>query len=81
MIVVELDVFSGRPNPRWQLSPREIRELVDRVTADRSILLPRNANTGGLGYRGFIIEHSGEADRCAGRRDPPTLREVLPGAS
>jgi hypothetical protein len=62
MIVVQLDVFSGRPNPRWQLSAREIRDLVDRVTADRSILLRRDADTGGLGYRGFIIEHSGEPD-------------------
>lgn len=62
MIVVQLDVFSGRPNPRWSLSPAELRTLVDRVSSDRRVLLPRDADTGGLGYRGFIVEHTGEDD-------------------
>jgi len=74
MIVVQLDVFSGRPNPRWRLSSREIRDLVERVTADRSVLLPRNAVTGGLGYRGFIIEHTGEPDAWSRAGLPPAAR-------
>jgi hypothetical protein len=60
MITVQLDVFSGRPNPRWTLTPRQARELAERVQAERAILRPRDAEAGGLGYRGFIIEQSGE---------------------
>jgi hypothetical protein len=74
MIVVQLDVFSGRPNPRWQLSAREVRELVDLVAADRSVLLPRDADTGGLGYRGFIIEHADGSDAWSRAGLPPAAR-------
>jgi hypothetical protein len=55
MYSVELDIFSGRPNPSWILSDSEERELIDRVMADKSLMLPISADTGGLGYRGYII--------------------------
>lgn len=58
---VELDVFSGRPNPRWRLdarSSRELRQLEDRLTASTSA----PADPPALGYRGFSY-----AD-AAGRR-------------
>jgi hypothetical protein len=52
---VELDAFSGRPNPRWQLSIEEARELSARLgdleTADGAKLPDV-----GLGYRGFYID-------------------------
>jgi hypothetical protein len=51
-MLVELDVFSGRPNPRWQLdehSTRELRRLQSRLTV--STLAPPEPP--GLGYRGF----------------------------
>lgn len=54
MITVELDIFSGNPNPRWALSDREANDLLDRVMADRSLASPPQ-NVGGLGYRGFVI--------------------------
>jgi hypothetical protein len=49
---VELDVFSGRPNPKWSLSTDKIRELVARLRR-----LPRGGHQepGELGYRGFLI--------------------------
>jgi hypothetical protein len=50
---VELDVFSGRPNPAWDLSPDEEAELARLIAG-----LPpsrRSLDEGGLGYRGFVI--------------------------
>src|SRR5689334_10274820 len=55
MLQVELDVFSGRPNPKWILSPKEEKELLDRVHADPKIMLPVAATNGRLGYRGYVV--------------------------
>src|SRR5207248_1561861 len=56
-----LDVFSGRPNPSWELTPQEAQELVKRLTG----LVPANRAPaqGGLGYRGFTIANP---DKVAG---------------
>ena len=74
MISVQLDVFSGRPNPRWTLSPRQSRELVERIQADPRVLLPRDAETVGLGYRGFVVEHLSEGDAWSRAGLPATAR-------
>ena len=77
MLEVELDVFSGVPNPTWTLSPRQEASLYERLRADsRQIssatkLSPRL----GLGYRGLIVRRiktdDGPWDRAlAGRRTP-----------
>lgn len=55
MFEVTLDIFSGRPNPTWILSEKEETELIDRVMADTSIVMPLSATNGELGYRGYII--------------------------
>lgn len=51
---VEVDVFSGRPNPEWTLTPSEVNELNQLVQA-----LPTDTGEGtpkeGLGYRGLIV--------------------------
>lgn len=52
-MLVELDVFSGRPNPRWELdepSTKKLRHLHSRLTATRQT----PAEPPGLGYRGFL---------------------------
>jgi hypothetical protein len=54
MITVELDIFSGNPNPRWTLTNEEAKELMDRALADPSLTLPPKS-VGGLGYRGFTV--------------------------
>ncbi len=48
-----LDVFSGRPNPSWELTPQDAKELARRLTS----MAPasRAPAEGGLGYRGFTI--------------------------
>ena len=51
---VELDVYSGRPNPTWPLSEDQAQEFLARLAA-----LPVAQQSGefydGLGYRGFIV--------------------------
>ncbi|SRR5258707_10349679 len=50
---VILDVFSGRPNPSWELTLQEVSELARRLT--NLTLTTRIPTEGGLGYRGFTI--------------------------
>ena len=55
-VEVELDIFSGRPNPAWALSPAEAAAFLARLrelppAAPRALL-------GQLGYRGFIVDVS-----------------------
>ena len=55
-MLVELDIFSGRPNPRWRLSDAEaarVRELIDALAPAPNSALPEPP---GLGYRGFRID-------------------------
>lgn len=51
---VELDVFSGRPNPSWDLTSQEEQEFLSRLRS-----LPTGAGSGTiadkLGYRGVIV--------------------------
>jgi len=57
MLEVELDVFSGMPNPTWVLSKRQEAALYERLSAEPSQISPLAPSDGrfGLGYRGLII--------------------------
>ncbi|MEV4891975.1 hypothetical protein AB0K48_21585 [Nonomuraea sp. NPDC055795] len=75
MLHIELDVFSGRPNPHWKLTAREERELIDRLKANRSGLRSVNDVESKLGYRGMVVT----ADRSSQERLtasglPPSFR-------
>ena len=51
---VELDIFSGVPNPTWDLDDAEADSFMKQLAA-----LPRAAPrqfSGKLGYRGFIVQ-------------------------
>src|SRR5271168_1368039 len=51
---VELDIFSGMPNPTWILTNDEAGSFVKQLAA-----LPRASArklSGNLGYRGFIVQ-------------------------
>ena len=61
-IAVELDAFSGRPNPTWTLPPELARTVSDALSDSRSDA-PALAVPGNLGYRGFIIRHEGQEVR------------------
>src|SRR5947199_6619229 len=66
MLQVELDIFSGRPNPKWILTPNDERKLVDRIQSDPSLVIPASTRVGGLGYRGYIIEVLKDAETRKG---------------
>jgi len=62
-MIVELDLFSGRPNPRWELDDRSataLRRLQSTLRpADRAPAEPP-----GLGYRGFSYVDGAESGRA-----------------
>lgn len=52
-VEVELDIFSGMPNPTWVLMNDEADSFLKQLAAE-----PRTAArklSGNLGYRGFIV--------------------------
>src|SRR5437762_3330938 len=57
---VELDAFSGRPNPEWQLTDQQSAEFLLRLRS----LKPRGGPSISfdvLGYRGFVVRARDEA--------------------
>jgi hypothetical protein len=72
---VTLAVYSGRPDPTWALSEREVEEL--RRLLDRGLRTPlREApKPPGLGYAGFVIENE------AGARGIPRRLQVYRGVA
>ena len=56
MLKIELDVFSGRPNPTWQLDDAQTMELL-ALLADLPTAMQRQAEP--LGYRGFLVYRPG----------------------
>lgn len=55
-VTVTLHVFSGRPDPTWELSSPQAQELVDRLAKMHTTTLSKPPGlVGRLGYRGFSI--------------------------
>jgi len=57
-IEVELDVFSGRPNPRWTLDDEHAKTVLAALKAENPTTVPATAPAR-LGYRGFILHIQG----------------------
>ena len=56
MLEVELDIFSGMPNPTWVLSkPRRGRCMNSLLEPNQISPLTTTAKRLGLGYRGLIV--------------------------
>jgi len=57
MLEIELDIFSGMPNPTWVLSQRQEKTLYELLKAEPAqISAPTAMGTRlGLGYRGVIV--------------------------
>jgi hypothetical protein len=60
LVEVELDIFSGMPNPTWVLTNAEADSFMKQLAA----LSPTSARelSGNLGYRGFIVRVMQGAD-------------------
>ena len=79
MFEVELDIFSGRPNPRWTLTATEEAELLTRLL-DRSVpIAPMTITDGKLGYRGFLVRATGSTATALETRGLPTGFRVRDG--
>jgi hypothetical protein len=79
MFEVELDIFSGRPNPRWTLDGREEAEFTERIL-DGSVPMVAPSDTDGyLGYRGFVITATGATGQTLAARGLPTSFRVRDG--
>lgn len=69
---VEIDLFSGRPNPVWELTDAEVSELqarLDSLPAGVPTALPEV-----LGYRGL---HVGALPALQGAREPPSANSII----
>ena len=78
-VVVELDIFSGMPNPTWTLTELEADHLVKRLAA-----LPRAPARpwqGNLGYRGFVVQLTQGPDAQSARIQAGTAHISSPGTS
>ena len=53
-VEVELDIFSGMPNPTWVLTNAEAASFVEKLAA--MSLTSATELSGNLGYRGFIVQ-------------------------
>lgn len=79
MFEIELDIFSGRPNPRWSLTTSEDREFLTRLL-DGAVPLAPISTSGGLGYRGFICTATGSTADTLRAQHLPTSFRVRNGA-
>jgi hypothetical protein len=62
-VIVTLDLYSGRPNPTWELTETQATELLQRFQSPRSASsFSTPAQVGRLGYRGFSVQTLGETD-------------------
>lgn len=90
MARIELDIFSGLPNPTWDLNITETASLIRQIKDDQTEVRPLNESSGKLGYKGFIIHmDSQESYRSGlganpvafrlgdGHANPDTLQELL----
>jgi hypothetical protein len=60
--IVTLNIFSGRPNPRWFLDDAAAAELRDRIYGKPTMISAAPPNPGALGYRGLEIRFDDSAE-------------------
>lgn len=85
MLEVELDIFSGMPNPTWVLSTRQESTLYELLNAKPRQVSPVTAldDRFGLGYRGLIVRRiksdEGAWDKAMSARRVPFPDEFRVG--
>ena len=60
-VEVELDIFSGNPNPTWSLSDKDVAIFLERLA-----ILPKASAkelSTNLGYRGFIVQVTNQTEQ------------------
>jgi hypothetical protein len=62
-VMIELDIFSGRPNPAWELRGEKARALLQMLAGNqRSGLRRRPCVAPDLGYRGVVLKIQSQSD-------------------
>ena len=61
LVQVELDIFSGRPNPSWSLSAEETQEFW-KLFRTLNVSSQAASTREGLGYRGLIVREVEESN-------------------
>jgi hypothetical protein len=57
MLRIEVDIFSGRPNPVWIVTDEQaVKPILDRISEDRALIAKPGTGFTGLGLREIIIE-------------------------
>ena len=70
---VTLDVYSGRENPSWDLSPSDARQLVSRLAGKAVASADEVEST--LGFRGYVVSVGDDSDETASAAGlPQTFR-------
>jgi hypothetical protein len=60
-VIVTLDMYSGLPNPTWELNEAQVRQLKELLAENKEVSHLRSpAGLSHLGYRGFVISTIGE---------------------
>jgi hypothetical protein len=86
VLEVELDIFSGMPNPTWVLSNRQEGTLYELLRAEPNQISPATAlnKRFGLGYRGLIVRRiktdEGLWDKAMSARRVPFPNEFRIGS-
>lgn len=85
MLEVELDIFSGMPNPTWVLSKRQEKTLYELLSAEPKQISPATivSKRLGLGYRGLTVRRiktdGGPWDKAVSARRAPFPNEFRLG--
>ncbi|HEX6751489.1 MAG TPA: hypothetical protein VF092_29625 [Longimicrobium sp.] len=74
MVRVTLDIFSGRPNPVWELDDDAAADLLRQVEEARDIVGGINTGSGRLGFRGMLLESDDDGRALRDRELPRQLR-------
>jgi len=61
---LELDAFSGVPNPHWDLPAAESRRITAKIESLPEVQAP--VHVPDLGFRGFLLHKDGELIRVYG---------------
>ncbi|HEX8316889.1 hypothetical protein [Longimicrobium sp.] len=75
MIRVTLDIFSGRPNPTWEVdTPSTTTDLVRTLESASEIMSDAESVSARLGFRGILVEETGAERPLTARNLPKQFR-------
>jgi hypothetical protein len=76
MITVELDIFCGQENKKWDLTDAEATDFIDTLFADLTVVRPMLSIPAVLGPKGHIIHLTGTHATLLGLLGVPTTFRI-----